>query len=144
VIRVTEYTDYCEVHDLATDQRHQCALADLPAVLKRLDIDPRPLSPDEIQWLKVLDDHARFPECFQFGPAFQGVFVRAHQYLAERMFLDFIRGRRLNCTVTHIKVAFEAASHRYAGGVSRITELLEKAGYDVVGDRVRMRKAART
>ncbi|MGA2066870.1 MAG: hypothetical protein ABSG86_17970 [Thermoguttaceae bacterium] len=144
MISVTEYTDHCEVHDLDTNQRHHVALADLPVLLKRLDVDPRPLTPDEIRWLKVLDDHARHPECFQFDPEFQGVFVRAHEDLAAQLFRDWIRGRRLSGTVTHIKVAFEAASHRYAGGVSRIRELLEEAGYDVVGDRVRMRKAART
>jgi hypothetical protein len=143
VIQVTEYQDglVYDIDDLDTGRQYRnVALVDLPDLLIELGVEPnaKPLTPEEVRWLKALDYYARYPTSYPLNdPDLQVLLNNMHQMLAESLFRNFIKKHPPKRSPLAAKVAFEAATHRYAGGETRIRELIKEVGYEIIGDCVR-------
>ncbi|MGA2035320.1 MAG: hypothetical protein ABSG68_23985 [Thermoguttaceae bacterium] len=133
MISVTEFLNgTCDLHDQEANHWYRgVALADLPDFLRALNVDPRPLSREEQAWVKLLEHYRRYPGIYEFDPDLQGVLSQAHRYLAAQLFRNWIATRIIKGSMSSVKVAFEAATGRYAGGLTRIRELLQEARFEI-------------
>ena len=148
MISVTEYQDglVYDINDLDTGRQYRnVALVDLPDLLIELGVEPnaKPLTPEEVRWIKWIDYYDRYPTSYPLrDPDLQVLLCNMSQMLDESLFRNFIKKHPPKRSPLAAKVAFEAATGRYAGGETRIRELIQEAGYEIRGDRVRAKTTA--
>ncbi len=131
MIRVLEIDS--DTFDVCFDgRRRRVTRADLFPALQAAGVD--------LAELPYLELRLRYPGVYKFDRDLQLLLVEAHRYWSERIFMRFVAGCKIKGPLTHLKVAFEAATHHYVPA-SRIRVLLQAAGCEIDShDRITTRR----